>query len=175
MKFKQLPIFSMKNILLFFSLVLLSSCGDSSPKCAYGSPTPIFSKDLEKVSTHHFTVNGQDASETIEFSNGLFLEILQGGCNSVRQEFRFLIPGESKEDVPAYWVAMAIDLFHLLGDISEKYLVYHQYGKALEEKGNNIKLGESFELGEGFGIKVDRIAGTNQNILIVELSQGREE
>jgi len=165
----------MKNFLIFFSLLLLSACGGSSPKCSYGSPTAIFSKDLEKVSTHHFTVNGQDASETIEFNNGLFLEILQGGCNSVRQEFRFLVPGKSQEDADAYWVAMAINLFHLLGDVSEKYLVYHQYAKALEEKGNNVKLGEPFELGEGFGMKVDRIAGNDQNILIVEMSQGREE
>lgn len=165
----------MKYLLFTFCILSFIACGGSASQCVYGSPTAIFSPDLEKISKHQFKVNGQNGMEAITFTNGLQLEILQGGCNAIKQEFRFVLPGKTSETAPEYWIATVIQLFHMLGEISEKHLVYHQYGKAIEEKGPQINLGESFTLENGFNFKIDHIAGNDQNILVVVATQGTNE
>ncbi len=164
----------MKKIGLLLLVIPFFACGPSSKPCTYGSPTAIFNKELKGVLEHQFSVKGQDAQESIAFDNGLNLEVLQGGCNALKQEFRFSLKGNIEEGDKMVWINQTAQLFHFLGDLSDQHLVYHQYAQALKTVATEINLGESFPLGEGFFIKLDHIAGSGYELLVVEVSQGKE-
>jgi len=164
----------MKHLILPFLCLLIFACGNTSKECTYGSPAAIFNKELKNVLDHQFSTKGQEAQENIVFDNGLKLEVLQGGCNSLKQEFRFTLNGNVEEDGKSFWINQAGQLFHFLGSLSDQYLVYHQYAQALKEAEPQMNLRESFLLGEGFFIKLDHISGTDYELLVVEVAQGQE-
>jgi len=167
----------MKHSLLpLFFLLAIIACGDNSSsnntKCAYGQPLAIFDESLPQVVTHQFSAQGQNASELLQFDSGLSLEVLQGGCDHIKQEFRFRIPGKAPENSEAFWIAQAIAHFHFLGQLSERHQQYHQYAKAIENIGAEMKLAQTRSLGDGFSIRIDRISGVDYNLLQVEVGEG---
>lgn len=161
----------MKNILLCFTLLYCCSCSSPTPECQLGQPTAIFHQDLPTVAQHHFQAQGQNGTESIQFTNGLHLEILQKGCEKISQEFRFTIPGKTSQQEAAYWIMQAAQSFHALANLSEQYLLYHQYAQVLEQNAKDLRLGEERGIGQGMKIQVDHIGGATQNIIRVLLSQ----
>ncbi len=162
---------------LFFLLLVLFStaCGSGSSSsantCPYGSPVAIFDEKIPGIVTHQFSVEGQNANESVQFDNGMALSILQSGCEHIHQEFRFTIPGKAPEDGDAFWMAQAAQQFHFLGQLSERHHQYHQYAKAIETIAPEAKLAQEVALGDGFSIKTDRISGPDYTLLQVTLKQ----
>ncbi len=163
----------MKVIFLSPIVLLLFACGgnSSTEKCTYGQPVAIFDESLVQVVTHEFEAKGQNAQEQVVFQNGMNLEVIQDGCHSILQEFRFTLPIESKQQSEAECRDLAAKHFHFLADLGDQYQQYHQYGRAIEELGAELRLAQAASLGQGLSIKLDRISGGGQSTIIVELKQ----
>lgn len=162
-----------KFVSLIIITFLLYSCGDSSNKstCPLGQPVPIFSSELSKVSSHDFKSNGQKGNETIIFTDGSQLEVLQDGCEKITQEFRFQLkefdPKWNTED----WFEAAIAKVNFLSTISKKHQDLQLWASAISQQKAQWKLSGEMVLGPGFNAKVDRILGGEQALLIVQFYQ----
>ncbi len=161
---------NMNYFLLILVLSTMLSCGTESKKCRYGHAEPIFGSVYEKVIEHRFTKTGQLTFENIVFENKMELEIQQSGCDSIRQVFQFRIPEDVNNEKPEYFKEMVIQFFGYLSLVSDKHFSLHHLGKVVSQHFNEIKLGKSFRMQENYYLKIDRIAGKNDAILIVELS-----
>ncbi len=164
------------NLNNFFLLILILtalSCNlnsSKSEKCRYGNAEPIFSPDYEKVVEHAFKKKGQLTFEQVVFENKMELEIQQSGCDSVRQVFQFKIPEDVQQEKPAYFKEMTIQVFGYLSQVSDKHFSLHHLGKVVSQHFQDIKLGKPFMMQENYYLKIDRILGRNDAILVVELS-----
>lgn len=170
------------SVKIFFSLfvgILLLACGNENPsgndaenssveKCKYGSPTPIFSKELEKVVDHSFSVNGQKGLEKVKFENGMELELIQDGCNELLQSFQFSFNSDlTGED--RFWVEQAAEQFRYLSTLSEDHLSFSLWAGAIANNIESINLGTAFEPEPNTFIKIDKVPSGEKTILVVTL------
>lgn len=159
------------NYFLFFLVVCTSlSCSSDPKKCRYGSAEPIFASSYEKVVKHKFYQIGQLTFEHIVFENKMELEIQQSGCDSIRQVFQFKIPEDVRNEQADYFKEMTIQFFGYLSLVSNKHFSLHHLGKVVSQHFNEIKLGKPFMMQKDYYLKIDRITGENDAILLVELS-----
>jgi|GEM_PF-2481000 len=159
------------NYFLLFGLVCtVLSCSSEPKKCRYGSAEPIFDSSYEKVVEHNFNQKGQLTFENIIFVNKMELEIQQSGCDSIRQVFKFKIPENVRNEKADYFKEMTIQFFGYLSLVSDKHFSLHHLGKVVSQHFDVIKLGKPFMMQENYYLKIDRIIGVNNAILIVELS-----
>jgi len=159
------------NYLLLFLLgSIVLSCGSEPKKCRYGEAEAIFDLSNKKVIAHDFRKNGQLTFEYIIFENELELEIQQSGCDSIKQVFQFKIPEDVRAETPDYFKEMTIQFFGYLSMLNDKYFALHHLGKVVNQHFNDIKLGKPFMMQENYYLKIDRILGVNETILLVELS-----
>lgn len=156
-------------LLLFTIACLFYACAEKKHACKYGQPEPIFSTDLKKVDKHQFERQGQQATETIAFENGLRLEILQSGCDEIRQEFRVGLPGNFKDKGDDYFKEMAVQTFHYLSGVSGDHFGLYHLGKAIEDRFHDIKLGQPVELEKNYFLKIDKILNDMEILLLIEL------
>lgn len=154
------------SILLF---ALLFSCKSEQEKCKFGTPVAIFSDTMDMVETHNFEAKNQEGNENVVFKNDVELQLIQSGCNEVKQEFRFTIPPLPEGD--PNWILVAAGLFDFLGSLSPDLAPFTFWGDAIGRAAADIKLGETKELEQGFSVKIDRIPSEEKNILTVELAQ----
>jgi len=166
-------------ITLIGTIILAFGCksekdkkGDNFSDCKYGAPTAVFASDLPTVATHKFELKSQVGFEEITFNNGLQLQLTQSGCNEIKQEFQFTLPDKPSADTPPYWVDQTRAQFNALGELGEKYLTLNFWAQPLEANREAISLGEPFELQPGFSIKIDRIIGSQNTLLLITLSGG---
>jgi len=172
------------NTVLIISTICTISlaCGNDNPSsnehsvsekeaCKYGAPTPIFSKELEKVTDHFFSVKGQKGVERVQFENGMQLELLQSGCNELLQSYQFALNKDLKGD-DQFWIEKAIEQFRYLSTLSEDHLSFSMWAGAIGNGAAFISLGESFEPEPNTFIKIDKIP-SNENILLVVTFQGK--
>lgn len=149
----------MRSSLLFLSLILfLSACqsGAENRDCAT-KPEAIFSDDLPGVTSHDFIQTGAEGLEIISFDSGVFLEIFQSGCDSLRQEFRFRLPDVVETDDAGFWLKEAQNQFHTLGALGAEYAPFAQYADALALQEENFRLTQPMEVASGFWMQVDKI------------------
>jgi len=162
------------NYYCFLWLILFStalSCSsESREKCRYGNAEAIFSREYEKVIEHDFNKKGQLTFERVVFENRMELEIQQSGCDSVRQVFQFKIPEDVQQEAPTYFKEMTIQVFGYLSQVSDKHFSLHHLGKVVSQHFQEIKLGKPFMMQENYYLKIDRILGRDDAILVVELS-----
>ncbi|MEL6636235.1 MAG: hypothetical protein AAFW73_21225 [Bacteroidota bacterium] len=149
------------------------ACGSdgTTEACTKGQPVAIFSEALPRVVGQEFSAEGQSARELVRFDNQLQLEILQAGCQTITQEFRFTWPEEIPEAGPEEWRRLAAEQFHFLGDVGERYRDYHLYARVIEELGVDLPLAQAINLGNGQTLRLDRITGGGRSTIIVELKQ----
>lgn len=168
---------SVKTFFILIICTIIFSCDNettssdekqtsSAEKCKYGSPTPIFSKDLEKVLEQSFTVNGQKGIEKVQFENGLELELLQSGCNDLFQSFQFALSKDLNGD-EAFWIQQAAAQFHYLSTLSEKHFSFNLWSDVISKGAELITLGEAFEPEPNTFIKIDKIPSGDKTILVV--------
>lgn len=163
-----------KKIGILSLFILICSCNGGSDskteKCKFGAPVAIFSKDLEKITAHQFSVKGQKGIETVSFENGTKLELIQTGCNELRQNFSFSLDKELEGD-EAFWIDQAEQQFRYLALLSNKYASYALWANIFDQGAHLIKLGETFEPEGNIFITLDHISSPDQNLLIITLEQ----
>ena len=175
-------IIPMQKLYLLLLLIFCFGCGTSNEKtaqkndesfasCKYGSPKPIFSATTPLVSSHDFKLGKQTAVETVFFDADIKLELTQSGCEKPKQEFKFTIPGDSKVYTTEDWIDMALQQLDFLGNLHKPLEPLLFWSGALKMQKEEIKLGKPVTLEQGHYVKIDRMAGDKEGILMIELSQ----
>lgn len=156
---------------LQFTVLLLAACGDGekTTDCPT-SPSAIFSQDLPGVESQDFIQTGKDGLEVVSFSNGVFLELHQSGCDSLRQEFRFNLPAPPPDDTPERWLAETQAQFRFFGALGPEYAPFSQWADALSGFEEDFRLGQPMEVATGFWVQIDKIDSFDGPTLVVLLA-----
>lgn len=161
-----------RYLLLLFIINLTFACRNSSKTndCRYGKPTPVFTADQPGIQSHTFHAQGIEATEQVIFSDSLQLTLLQSGCNEIRQEFQFNLPGNFEDKAPDFWIELSIKLMQRLGNLGPNYNGFTMWAQSIAEQRANIKLAEPSALQQGFYITIDRILSEENATLVLILS-----
>ncbi|MBK7407603.1 MAG: hypothetical protein IPL49_14865 [Saprospirales bacterium] len=152
-------------------LILLTACNSTGKEgdCPT-TPNAIFSEDLPGVDSHDFMQTGTEGLEIVGFHSGVFLEVFQSGCDSLRQEFRFRFPGPVEEENPEFWFQEAQNQFRTLGSLGPTYGPFSQYADALALQEASFHLAQPMEVETGFWMQVDKIQSFDGPTLIIVLA-----
>lgn len=172
----------MKFIYYLFCLLLLTQCTEPTDTtteqaqnafsdCKYGSPKAIFAANTPLVTAHQFELGSHAAVETVSFNADIQLELTQSGCEKPKQEFKFTIPGDSKVYSTDDWIDMALNQLDFLGNLHKPLEPLLFWSGALKQKRAEIKLGQPVPLEQGHYVKIDKVSGDKNGILIIEMSQ----
>lgn len=167
----QISVRSLFLSLLLSLLLMQVACNSAGKKgdCPT-TPNAIFSDDLEGVEMHDFMKTGAEGLEVVSFSNGVFLEIFQSGCDTLRQEFRFRLPGIIEEEGQEFWLKEAQNQFRALGALGPDFLPFIQWADALSSWQEQFRLAQPMEVESGFWMQVDKIDSFDGPTLVVVLS-----
>jgi hypothetical protein len=137
--------------------------------CKCGKPAPIFIKNIpDFVSGHNFTMTSDAGVELVTFKDRTKLQIVQTGCNDIKQEFSFIYENPSLQSYSdAMWIQKAIDEFKKIGAASPEYQPFSLWGNAIESRKDEFKIGEDKELEKGFFMKIDKITSASEITMIV--------
>ncbi len=139
--------------------------------CKYGQPEPIFSDSLQAITTHDFRVKDREGMETLVFTSGLKLDIIQSGCDAIRQELVFTLGDETGHRMDEDWVAEAVDKLNFLAGLGTAYAAFGFWAQAIEARKDAMKLSESLEVQPGFYVRIDPVASSRQPLLRIILSE----
>ncbi len=162
-----------KYLSLIFIVGLLVACRNSpsESECKYGTPKAIFSATQQGIKTHQFVNPKKDAAvEQVTFDDSLQLTLLQSGCDHVRQEFQFILPGDFINQKPEFWIELSIGLLRRLGSMGPDYAVFSAWAQSIESQKDAINLAENTALQQGFYVKIDRILADQSATLVLILS-----
>jgi hypothetical protein len=160
------------------------SCNELTPKeeirevieedyfanCKYNSPIPVFSTNINGVSTHSFELQARQAVEKVVFDVGLVLTIYQRGCNEIEQYFEFTVSGKFETTPDEQWVRQAGQYFYYIGGLDEQYLPLYEWGELMMQYAPSAKLGNDFEPYPEFFIQVTTKVFNDHTLLIVRLA-----
>jgi hypothetical protein len=163
------------STLLFF-IAMGCSNGPSESRslsdCPHPAPVPIFNDDLAAVTNHRFQLNDLEGIEEVDFANGMRLTLIQSGCETIRQEFQFRIPGSDfPSDDTEYWVEEALRQLRYLAGLGPQYLSLNDWAQAIEMNKELFQLGEPTEIQVGFRAEIDRIRYADHATVLLILSQ----
>lgn len=162
------------TILYLFLVPFFQSC-TNSPKddfadCKYKKPEAIFSSQIPNVTKHQFDVRQKEGIEEVQFVNGMRLELIQSGCNTITQDFQFSIPGQFDSAAPPiFWIEKAIEQLMYLGSLNENYAAFTFWAQAIQGKKTAFQLGESIHLQEGYFAEINKVPGTDYAIITLKL------
>lgn len=151
--------------------LLISACQFNSGKCKFGDPTAIFSDTMKMIKKHHFEIREKIGIELASFSNGMMLEVEQSGCNDIRQQFTFILPGDFSKSDDAFFKTLAAKNFRLLADSSPKLYPFTGWADAIDAVKDRLKLAEPIDVEKGTTVRIDKIVNNQQTMLVVQLSQ----
>jgi len=159
----------LRSLLPFLILFLFSCNTGADKKCKYGTPTPVFSKEISSVLEHSFEAKDQASTEQATFENGMHLQLQQSGCDDIKQVFQFTIerPGEGEPN----WFLLVADQFIYLSSVSENTVSLGQWASVISSNASLFKFGLPIEVDKGFFVKIDKIDSGKNAILLVELSE----
>lgn len=156
--------------LLAVVLILLTvSCGDSANDagCKLGDPVAIFSKEMPTVVDHDFNLNGDRGLETVNFDDGLVLELDQSGCESVTQVFQFSVP--QREDTQTTRERV-VGLFRYLGGKSTDLASFGLYANAFAEiLPEEVVRNQPYTLQPGMKVSIDELESGDNRIVRVKI------
>jgi hypothetical protein len=164
--------------IIFFTTLLFSIACNSDKKskegkpfagCKCGAPTPIFNEDIpEHVSGHNFSMTTNSGVEIVRMKNGSTLQIVQTGCNDIKQEFSFIYKDNKFASfTDAQWIQNAVEEFRKIGSFSQNFAPFILWGNAMDAYKAEFKLGEDKELDKGFFMKIDKIVSAEEATMIV--------
>lgn len=167
-----------KLLVLFLLTIFFYSCKEKEKSaeekkpfadCKCGRPTPIFNSNVpDFVSGHNFAITSDAGVEIITYKNGTKLQIVQTGCNDIRQEFSFIYTEPKFSNLAdSSWVNNAIDEFRKIGGSAPEFQPFALWGNAIEARKQEFHIGEDKELEKGFFVKVDKIASATETTMIV--------
>lgn len=161
----------LKNLFCLFIICLILSCSNnkSSVDCDVPAPEAIFSKNIEQITSHSFSLKDHLAKEIISFDNGVELEIFQSGCEKIVQEFVFEVPNEQIE--ANQHTQQAIRQLKFISSLDAKYLAFDQWAQAIQELEIEFFKSDAVEVSPGFIVRLDRIKGSKSHKILIRLSQ----
>ena len=164
--------FPMLRLTTLFLLLALSACQNTGTKEAdcKTKPQAMLREGMRGVAEQKFTVNGIESEEFVRFANGKTLTILQGGCEKLRQEFRFELKEQPSQDDAAFWTDQAILNLAALAVLDPQLMPLSNWVMMIREQKDDIRLAETKALEGGFYTKIDRIASNDRVYLIITLS-----
>ena len=165
MKFYQILMLASFSIVFFFCNSNNKNTSQKE-KCKYGAPKAIFADSISSLAQHQFEQKGQTGTEHLVFKDGKSLEIIQSGCDQIKQEFQFTLP-IGADDANKNWIKEAALQFQNLGSLGEAYLSFNFWAQAIQENQQRIQLGETIELQTGFAMKIDYIKGNDHSLLLI--------
>jgi hypothetical protein len=125
------------------------------------------------VEAHQFQNKGRESEELIQLEGGIRLEILQSGCEQVRQEFRFYMPERGPDaSEMALWVQAASNLYYFLGSLGIQYQVFQEWSAVIEQQAPRFVRGKALEVHPGFWVEIDPVQTDTETMLRVILAQG---
>lgn len=163
-------------LLAIFSFLCCTACDNQTREaafsdCRYGKPEAIFNKSIEGINGHSFNIEKDKSIEQMLFGSGKKLTIIQSGCNSIKQEFRFVLNGKFEGRDPVFWVEQAVKQFQMLSQLGPEFVVYGFWAQAIAGKAEQIKLAQPTELQPGFFLSLDKILSEEHAILVLILSE----
>ena len=157
-------------ILLIF--LMFFGCGNpqgNENDCPLGQPTAIFSDTLKEIQSQKFEVTGQESLETVQFKNGVELELAQRGCEEISQEFQFRLLELADQNKTIAWVEAGVEQFKFLATLGEQFSPFFIWATSIEEQKQNFAFNTPQELAPGFFVTFNKVAGSDYSILIVKL------
>ncbi len=156
-------------------LIALSACQpavnpDAFAGCAYTEPEPVFNENLPGVIDYSFQPGIKESNEQVKFDDGLNLNIRQSGCDHLKQEYIFEIPGNYTSRNTQYWVRQTVLLLKELSKLGPEYVVFEHWSLAIERAGGKINLSQNTEIEEGFYVSLDRDLFSDHATLMLTLS-----
>ncbi|MEM8528327.1 MAG: hypothetical protein AAGG68_27035 [Bacteroidota bacterium] len=168
----------MRSFLACCLIVLLNSCGggnsseiDRFANCLYEAPTAIFSNHHPSIERHQFKIKAASGIEQIVFDSGLELDLIQKGCETAEQIFRFNISQTLAIQNEQEWIEQAAEYFFFLGTLDKEYLPLYEWGKLMKANAAQMSLGKPHEVYEGFVVTVNQSQKGGRTILQVVLEE----
>jgi hypothetical protein len=109
--------------------------------------------------------------ESILLDTKTLLEIYQNVCEETLQEYKFTVKGNFGTYPDSLWLREASRQLVFLSSLSEKQRNLKAWGDIIEQRRNDMRLGENREVQPGIFVKVDRIVSPDQGVLILTFSQ----
>ena len=156
------------------SLLLISCNNEPKNKCKYDPPEAFFSAEDPNITSHDFQLEGMKSTESATFTNRFTLNVLQSGCESLSQEYRFEIPGQFQDQQdPAFWIELTVQSFGSLTNTGPKFSPLAQsLAQLIQSQEEYIKLGEEMPLPQmGFALTINKVVSSDFGTLLVELEE----
>jgi len=168
----------MRSFLACCLIVLLYSCGEVSSaetdrfaNCLYEAPTAIFSSNHPSIERHQFKIKAASGIEQIVFDSGLELDLIQKGCETAEQIFRFNIPQTLAIQNEEEWIEQAAEYFFFLGTLDKEYLPLYEWGKLMKANAPQMVLDQPYEVYEGFLVTINQSRKGGHIILQIVLEE----
>lgn len=158
---------ALKLIAFCAVLSLFAACGEK--KCTY-KPEAVFAKDLPHVVDYNFERDGNQSMESMLFDTQVMLELYQNICEDTYQEYKFTVKGDFANFPDSLWLKEASRQLVFLSTLSEKQRPLKDWGDIIELRRSDMKLGENREVEQGIYVKVDKVVGPDQGVLLVTFS-----
>lgn len=176
---KKMTVPHFKTLVFLFFVGTFMACSNNSKSsstepfsnCQFGAPKAIFSSTIGKVNQHNFQLNTESAVEKVQFDGGVYLELIQSGCEQPKQEFQFTIPTSTSNFKDADWLMMGIDFLGFMGSLAPELQPFLLWQGALKDKLGQLKIGLPHQLEPGFFVKMDKVAADDSGLLILTLYQ----
>jgi hypothetical protein len=174
----KLLIISLLSILLF---ACKSEESTTKNDCPYGEPRPILIENAAGVSDYKFEVNGQNSIETAMIQDTFLLTdnlrftLLQSGCESIKQEYRFELPSaDYAEKVDSFFVQRAAEGLKIIAERNpqsgDSFIPNFAYD--LFYSAGNVPLNQPLtvdrEVAPGLLFVIRKIANQQEGIVSVE-------
>lgn len=151
-----------------------SNTGDNmeaSTRCKYSKPFPLFTDSLEAILTQSFESSGQNGVETVMFSDSSLMELYQGGCNEVRQEYRFYYNEDYRTQADSFWIQQAVEKLSFVGNLDQRYAVLGIWVGAIDHLSEELTIGQFSEAEPNTFIMIDKVTEPESSILMVVLER----
>ncbi len=136
-------------------------------KCKFGAPQAIFSKTMPQIAQHQFELKNKIGTETVTFDSGKKLDLIQSGCNEIRQELTFMLAPTASDN----WVELAASELEALGHLDAQLSPFRFWAGAIASQKDNFKLGQDLELEPKTFANIDRIKNNDYTLLKIILFQ----
>lgn len=136
--------------MILLCAVLLHSCGSdqsNQKNCQYNTPVAVF-EDIAALTNHQFEANGQSSKESVTVPPlAMEIELYQSGCNTLEQEFRFILDGTMPKGMPPSVCAKELaSIFYSLSQLDAKLMNFEGFAQAFTQAADKFRYNEPVSL-----------------------------
>lgn len=164
--------------ILLFLMSLLQSCGgnQTDKNCQYNTPVAVFA-DIPTMTNHQFAANGQSSKESVTVTPlAMDIELYQSGCNTLEQEFRFILDGTMPKGMPPTVCAKELaSIFYSLSQLDAKLMNFEGFAQAFTQAADKFRYNEPTSLaGSNITAKIIKQDQPKSTILTVIFSTEKQ-